>query len=103
METLNIKGPYINVSKYSDSKLGKVLSPGHPVSIKTLLGVVGTLRSAMVYIVTPNYPSNLLAKRSLKRFERNKIPKQTIDVPNYWAVVTYLLCLRIKEDQEVID
>ena len=103
MTNLNIDEPYINVSKYSDSELGKALLPSTPVSLPTLFGEVGTLKSAMEYIVTPNYPVRLLSKRKLKSTDVNRIPKQKIDVPNYWSVVAYLLCLRVKSDDALIN
>jgi hypothetical protein len=103
MSIPGVDEPYINISKYSDCELGKVLAPGYPVSLETLFGTIGTLKSGMEYIVTPNYPTRLLSKRKLRRIDLEKIPRRKIDVPNYWAVVTYLLCLRIKSDHEVIN
>jgi len=103
MNSLNIDEPYINVSKYSETELGRALAPGFPISLQTLFGKIGTLRTGMEYIVTPNYPERLLSKRKLKCIDLDKIPKHKIDVPNYWSVVTYLLCLRIKSDEKLIE
>lgn len=103
MNILDIDEPFINVSQYAETDLGKMLSPGYPISLQTLFGKIGTIRSAMEYIVTPNYPERLLSKRKLKRDEISTIPKNKIDVPNYWAVIAYLLCLRVKSDDKLIE
>lgn len=89
---------YINVSKYSESELGKMLSYGHPVKVKTVFGKLGTVRAGMDFVKTPGYPTALLGKQKLSADEVNSIPRKHVSVPNYWAIVAYIMCERIDQD-----
>jgi hypothetical protein len=93
---------YINVSKHSKSELGKMLAYGHPVEINTVFGKVGTIRSAMDFITMPGYPVEFLSKKKLRQpevAEINKLTKRTL--PNYWAIVAYIVVERIKQDEKL--
>lgn len=92
---------YINVSKYSESELGKMLSYGYPVKVKTVFGKLGTVRAGMDFIKTPGYPTALLGKQRLTADEVNSIPRKSTSVPNYWAIVAYIMCERIDQDSKV--
>ena len=94
---------HINVSKYSTIDIGKKLAYGYPISIETVFGKVGTVRSVMEYIATPNYPKELLSKTKLSPTDIKKIPKRKIPIDNYWSIITYVLCLRVKSDKELIQ
>jgi len=75
----------------------------HLDGVHTVFGKVRSLRVAMDYLITPGYPTELLNKRNLTRADLNSIPKDKIRIPNYWAIVAYLACMRIKNDPELID
>ncbi len=92
---------YINVSKHSETELGKKLAYGHPIKTNTVFGKIGTIRSLMEFISTPNYPTELLSKQKLEPREIKRIPSKRISVPNYWAIVAYVICERIDQDDEV--
>ena len=94
---------YINVSKYSDTGLGKALAPGAKANFDTVFGKVGNVRAAMDYIAIPNYPVKLLSKAKLTASDINKIPGKRISVPNYWSIVTYIMAERIKADEKLHD
>lgn len=93
---------HINVSKHSETELGRKLAYGYPINIDTVFGKVGTVRSVMDYLVTPNYPKALLAKPKLTPSDIKKIPKRKMYLNNYWAIIAYVLCLRVQSDSELI-
>lgn len=93
---------FINVGGNAKTELGKRLSYTHPIELHTVFGKVRSLRVAMDYLITPGYPTELLNKRNLSRADLNSIPKDKIKIPNYWAIVAYLACMRIKCDPELI-
>ena len=95
---LNRNKSIINMVKYSDSRIGKMLSVGAPIELTTIFGKIGTIRNVMDLIVTPNYPTRLLGKKKLSRDEISSIPKTIVSVPNYWAIITYIVIERIKSN-----
>jgi len=94
---------YINIVKDSEYELGSKLSLGYPVGFKTVFGTIGTLRSGMDFISTPNYPVSLLSKKKLTKHDINTIPSKRITVPNYWSVVAYMVCSRVKADSDLLQ
>lgn len=93
---------YISLDTKSNSELGRLLSYNHPANFTTVFGNVGTIRSLMDYITIPGYPYELLSKARIKPEEKARIPKRRISVPNFWAIVTYIVCVRIKGDVKII-
>ena len=93
---------HINVSKHSNTEIGKKLSYGYPINIDTVFGKVGTVRSVMDFLVTPNYPKALLGKPKLTPSDIKKIPKRKTYLDNYWAIIAYVLCLRVLSDESLI-
>ena len=92
---------YINISAYSETKLGKKLSPGYPTEFQTLFGKIGNIRAYMDFIVTPNYPVELLSKKKLTSNDLKKIPNNKVHIANYWAAVAYGITERVNSDQEL--
>lgn len=94
---------YINVVRGSDSMLGRELAPSFEYSFKTIFGKIGSMRVGMDMVATPNYPMELVSKRHLTRKDIDTIPTKKINLPNYWAIVTYLLASRIQADPKLIE
>ncbi len=95
---------YVNVSSSTPDKLGRKLSYVSTFNpINTLIGKITCLRTAMSFIVTPGYPERLLSKTKLSSKDINKIPKETVFVPNYIAIVTHLVFERILNDKPLLD
>lgn len=94
---------YINVAKSSDDELGKMLAPGYGYTFNTVFGSIGNVRNGMELITTPNYPMYLISKKQLTRKDIESIPSKKINLPNYWAIVAYLLCSRVQADTDLIE
>lgn len=93
---------YINVSKNSITDLGKQLSQGFPFEVKTVFGVAGSIRSALEYVSVPGYPQDILKLKYLNPKQIKSIPKNAkIKVPNFGAIMAYVLCMRIKDDKQL--
>jgi len=92
---------YINISSYSRLKAGRKLAIGYPAMFSTVIGKVSSIRSAMDYITIPNYPSKLLNKAKLSKHDISTIPNEKNSLPNYKAVLTYFIGMRILADEEL--
>ena len=95
---------YINISKKSNSELGRMLAPTYSVRFKTFLGNIYSIKSFIEAIVTPGYPLELLTKPRLTKKDFEKIPSRNIrknHLANYWALVAYALCQRVKGDTKL--
>lgn len=60
-----------------------------------------SIKNFMDYVTKPDYPYELLAKPRLRVNEIKRIPKETIGLPNYWAVLAYALTERILQDKHL--
>lgn len=96
---------HINVSKYAKTDLGLKLRQGHDLNgFVTAFGAIGNLRNFLDAVVTPGYPIGLLKKHKLTHKDVNTIPKvKTISLPNYRAIVAYILAKRIQHEPELIN
>jgi len=56
----------------------------------------------MDFISTPSYPIALLNKKKLTKHDINRIPSKRVTVPNYWGIVAYMTCARIKTDEHLM-
>jgi len=92
---------YVNVVLNSEDELGRKLSNGYPQSFETIFGKVGNVRNALEYVKTPGYPVKLLSKSKLTSKEINRLPKRRAYLPNYYAIVAYILTERVKQDKEL--
>jgi len=99
--TVDNIGNYINVIKDSNTELGKMLSPGHPRVFSTIFGNIGNVRAGMDFVTTMSYPIDILGKSRLTKNDIAKIPRKKVSIPNYWAVVAYLLVTRIRQDSKL--
>lgn len=94
---------YLNIAKYSDSPLGRILAPSYGYAFDTLIGRIGNIRIAMDYIVKRGYPKRLLNKSKLTRKDIESVSKiKNNVVPNYWAILTYIVAVRIQSDINLI-
>lgn len=92
---------YINIFRGADSELGKALSPGFVKKFNTFLGTTLTMKSYMLALNTPGYPIEYVSKGNFRHRDVVKIPKKTIVVPNYWALVAHGLCQKVKADKQL--
>lgn len=93
----------INVDHRSTNELGKMLSPLFPISVSTIFGTIGTIKNFMDFIAIPGYPREILALKKFGPKEIKSIPKTRIAVPNYWAIVAYAICQRVKTNVKLIS
>jgi len=94
---------HINISRYSNSTLGKKLSLGHKFTFNTIIGKIGAIRNAMNAFSKLNYPDEFLSKTnfSSKDIERiNKLPD--LKIPNYWGAIAYIIMERVAQDTDLI-
>lgn len=95
---------YINISVDSSTSLGKLLSPYHKYKFKTVAGDVRSISKFMQYISTEGFPQNLAMKPRLNKSDVADITKlKTLNIPNYWAILCYCACERIKQDPTLQD
>lgn len=94
---------YVNIDHKSDSELGKRLSPLYPIAVKTMFGNIGTIKNFMDFIATPGYPYELLSMKKFGSNEIKRVPRNRKSVPNYWAIVAYALCERIRTDSKLVE
>ena len=92
----------INVSNKSETELGRFLSPLHTSNTRLYCGKVAKLKTFMEAIRTPNFPPEYLAKNYISKEDMNALPKERVDVPNYWAIVAYAVVERVKQDKKLI-
>lgn len=93
---------YINVDKQARSMLGRLLRMGHLTNFNTFLGKTVSVRAFMNVLSIPDYPIALL--RSAKpNVELPPKPEKANRkaLPNYWALVAYAVCQRIKADRHL--
>lgn len=95
---------YINIDLTADSKIGKKLAIESTFNaVNTLIGKMTSLRTALDYLVTPNYPFKLLTKSKLSAKDIMEIPTDRVWVTNYWAIATHLIFERIYQDKTLLD
>lgn len=95
---------HINISKYSTTSIGKMLAPGYPFKFDSLIGTIGNIRNAMSYITIVNGPKWLLSKKKLTTTDIDIISKKKkVNLPNYWAIITYLIAARIMSDPALLS
>lgn len=95
---------FLNISSKTPGKVGRKLAYTSTFNaVNTLIGKITSLRPAMDYIITPNYPVRLLSKNNLTAKDIAKIPNKTIGVINYWAIVTHLVFERIYQDKLLLE
>lgn len=95
---------YINIDLTADSKIGKKLAIESTFNaVNTLIGKITSLRTALDYLVTPNYPFKLLTKSKLSAKDIMEIPTDKVWVTNYWAITTHLVFERIYQDKTLLN
>lgn len=95
---------YINIDLTAESKIGKKLAIESTFNaVNTLIGKMTSLRTALDYLVTPNYPFKLLTKSKLSAKDIIDIPTDKVWVTNYWAITTHLVFERIYQDKVLLN
>ncbi len=95
---------YINIDLTAESKIGKKLAIGSTFNaVNTLIGKITSLRTALDYLVTPNFPFKLLTKSKLSAKDIMEIPTDKVWVTNYWAIATHLVFERIYQDKTLLN
>ena len=95
---------YISLSTISKSSLGRSLAIGYNRKIDTMVGEVKSIRRFMEYVSTKNYPTKYLLQNKLKSPDIKTIAKlDTLTLPNYWGILAYITCKRVKEDERVLN
>lgn len=93
----------INVSLKSNLLLGRLLSPLHTSNTTLFCGKVGKLRTFMRAIKTPGFPLDLLDKSNYSAEDASRIPKEQVELPNYWAIVAQAVVERVRQDKKLMD
>lgn len=95
---------YINIDITAENKMSRKLAIESTFNVvNTLIGKMTSLRTALDYIVTPNYPFKLLTKSKLSAKDIIDIPNDKVWVTNYWAIVTHLVFERIYQDKVLLN
>lgn len=92
---------YINVDIKSKCELGRKLSMVYSRPFNTIIGKAISIRMFANAISVPGFPMELLSKFKPTTDELKSIPKQTIKVPNYWALLAYAFCEKVKADKDL--
>ena len=92
---------YINVNHNSESVLGKRLAPSYNQSFPTFIGECSSITNFMNAIKYEGYPLSLLNKWRVTEEQFNFRGAKQLDVPNYWSLVAYALCQKVKADEEL--
>lgn len=91
---------HINVSVGSTNELGKRLAFNYHKPFQSVFGTVICMQRAADYLTHPGYPEKYLNEKSIPRetFQMIKqLPYRLL--PNYWAVLFYLLTEKVKADR----
>lgn len=95
---------YINIDITAENKISRKLAIESTFNVvNTLIGKMTSLRTALDYIVTPNYPFKLLTKSKLTAKDIIDIPNDKVWVTNYWAIATHLVFERIYQDKVLLN
>lgn len=100
IDTLN--NDLINVSRLSNTELGKRLTMNFDYEFKTPFGTFKNIRTAFEYLFIEGYPIKLLNKKKLTKSDIESIPPLKHTIPNYWSVIAHLFILRMDQDSETV-
>lgn len=92
---------YINISHNSESVLGKRLAPSYNLTFPTFIGDCASITNFMNAIKYESYPLSLLNKWKVTEEQFSFKTAKQLDVPNYWSLVAYALCQKVKADEEL--
>lgn len=83
------------------SKLGHFLAPDNSTPFDTPFGRMISMMSYMQYLSTPGFPIKFLNRIPKSRSDFKSIPKKTVSVPNFYALVALGLCCKVKSNKEI--
>lgn len=90
---------FINVDIRSTSELGRKVSMVYSKPFNTIIGRVSSIRMFANAITIPGFPMDLLGKFKYTKEDMLRIPKDSVTkVPNYWALIAYAFCEKVKAD-----
>lgn len=92
---------YINVDFHSSTDLGRRLSMVYSKPFFTILGQTANIKTFAAAITIPNYPAEFIRKYRLTSEDFKQIPKERVSVPNYWALIAYAFCEKVKADKDL--
>nr|DAO50759.1 MAG TPA: hypothetical protein [Caudoviricetes sp.] len=93
---------YIALSSNSDTILGRALSFNNPRKFKTFIGEVSGIRRFVDFIGYSYLPISFLLKGKYTKEDNELIKTKTrLELSNYWAVVCYAVCERIRQDKQL--
>lgn len=107
VEFPNIEGleegkDYISLVAESKSQLGRSLSVNYNYLFRTVIGDVRSIGRFIQFVSTKYYPSRLVTKGQFSNKDLGIIRKlPTIKLPNYWAIVAYVICTRVAQDSKL--
>lgn len=107
VEFPNIEGleegkDYISLVAESKSQLGRSLSVNYNYLFRTVIGDVRSMGRFIQFVSTKYYPNRLVTKGQFSNKDLGIIRKlPTIKLPNYWAIVAYVICTRVAQDSKL--
>ena len=94
---------FININMHSTSELGKRLHTGYGYPF-TLCGnlTVNSIKTFISFITRTEFPHYLLTKRKWEHEDTEKVSKERVYPRNYWALVAWAVCSRVRNDKYLI-
>lgn len=94
------------ISLYSGSKtiIGKGLSFTSPRKFNTFIGEVSGIRRFIIYLATKGLPMSFLTKGRYNKEDHLLVKSnEPLTLTNYWAIVCYALCERVRQDKQLVE
>ena len=95
---------YINIFQNGNTELGRILAPGYNKRFTTFLGPTISMRAYMSALRLKGYPLSLLSTPTNKVHPKDLAglsKLESVNVPNYWALVAYGLCQKVIGDKKL--
>lgn len=95
---------FININMRSDSELGRKLHTGynHPFALFAGIGAVSNIKTFISFITRVEFPLYLLTKKKWEPEDVAKVSQERVYPKNYWALVAWAVCSRIRNDAYLI-
>lgn len=94
------------ISLYSGSKtiIGKGLAFTSPRKFNTFIGEVSGIRRFVIYLSTKGLPMSFLTKGRYNKEDHLLVKSnEPLTLTNYWAIVCYALCERVRQDKPLVE
>ena len=94
---------YISLVETSDHYIGKKMFPNSLGIFDTIIGNVISIQRFMQYVSIDRFPSKYLLQKNLTRKDVAFISGlNTLDLPNYWAIMCYAVCCKVQSNKKLI-